>query len=121
MDRYPNVQLMTREDHPDHSQDMSYLRSKLVSENVWPSTIMVGSLDGPEHILDGLDAATADLPTKGLSDWKIYVLAPPELEARLVDIIEPLGAEFVLLDPTIGIPQRQERLENRFGRAEVAE
>lgn len=117
-DGYPATKLVRSETSPDYDKSMRWLTEGLLSRPSSTSPIMVATPDQTEDLIAALKFAMSEVPEGHLSNSQIYVLAPKVFKDEIEEIISYSGAELVLLDPSIGIPQRQERLNLRFGDAD---
>ena len=117
-DGYPATKLVRSETSPDYDKSLRWLTERLLSRPSSTSPIMVATLDQPEDLIAALKFAMSEVPEGHLSNSQIYVLLPKDFKDEIEEIISYSGAELVLLDPSTGIPQRQERLNSRFGDAD---
>lgn len=72
--------------------------------------VMLAAPAAPDRLVAVVQDAVQDLPPGRLKRTRIYLAVPPEPARLLAAALRSAGAEIVVLDPLMPIPQRPERL-----------
>lgn len=75
---------------------------------------MFASRGSNEDLVNLLDDTVRKAEPDQFGGRRIYVSLPVEYRERLTNLFEPTGADFIFLDPSEPISQRQERIDQKI-------
>ena len=78
--------------------------------------VSIASPASPDNLARVLTDTVRASPQGFLRGVRVYVAVPRGYRQRIADALAPSGATFIHIDPLVPIPQRPERIAQRFGR-----
>ena len=108
---YPKTTVLRATDAPDYGESLQWVREELnAAPRTGPASMLFGS-PSPDNLAMVLAIEAASLKPGSLPGQTIYLALPDDLYPQVAADLVPTGAVMVQVDPTEGIPQRRERLE----------
>jgi hypothetical protein len=98
-------------DDADYETHRTLLRDLLLEAPPSMPNIVIASPASNDNLVNVLSEIAREATPDKLKQRRVYVVAPAVYRDRLAAIFLPTGATFTHLDPTLPIPQRQERID----------
>ena len=96
---------------PDYAPSLGWLKDALRDKDGFgEGAITLGSPD-PANLVREVERIAPRLKRNGLAKFKLYISASPIQWDRLRSALASTGAELILLDPEVAIPQRKDRFD----------
>ncbi len=108
---YPATQVLRLPHQRDYQASVGFLKASLQDHLNRDGVIMVAS-PSQDNLVKVLSELAATVPSGWLSRARIYVAVDEAHSLAVARALTPTGAEYLQLDPTKPIAQRQERLDD---------
>jgi len=110
-DQFPSITVLRDPSAPDYAKSEQELRDMLLDHGALNGPMSFASIASFDYFLARTGAILADAKPGCLKGATVTIVAPTSALPILKPLFAPTGADVVVLDPTVPIPQRPERLK----------
>lgn len=108
---FPASKVLPLPSASDYQASEGWLRDALVDDAYEGRVVMIASLS-EDNLVSVLERIGDDLRPGSLRGVRVYVVVAPARWSQINGALTASGAEVVLLDPSVPIPQRPERIRD---------